>query len=183
MATGSAPNVLAEYRLNWPFRRPPLIRFIAFSVLAVLCAFSAKLWPAAPLLAAVALYYGIAYLWRGRFCTRLTTQGIEARGYFNHLVPWAEVAEIRDGGLSVSQPLDVGYDTRGWYAMIGDKQGPMGCLALTGRAPRGVVRVTRVDSTDLTLRAPLVTVWAPDPHFEDKLSQMQQLAGQYGARR
>lgn len=180
MATGSAPNVLAEYRLNWPFRRPPLIRFVAFAALAALCAFSPKLRPGAPFLAAVALYYGIAYLWRGRFCTRLTSQGIEVRGYFNHFVSWAEVAEIHDGGLGVSQPLDAGYDVKS-FRYVG--MGGLGCLALTGRAPIGVVHVTRVDGTGMTLRAPLVTVWAPDPHFEDKLSEIQRLAGQYGARR
>jgi hypothetical protein len=177
MATGSASDVLAEYRLDWPFRRPPLIRFIAFGVLAILCAFSAKLRPAAPFLGILSLYYGIAYLWRGRFCTRLTTQGIEVRGYFNHFVPWAEVTDIRDGGRGASQPLNCGYDP----AYLMGLGGSMGCLALTGRAPVGAIRVTRVDEGAMTLRAPLVTVWAPDPHFDDKLSQIQQLAGQYGA--
>jgi hypothetical protein len=179
MATGSAPNVLDEYRLNWPFRRPPLIRLMAFGALSALCALSPKLTLAAPFLGAVALHNGIAYLWRGRFCTRLTTQGIEVRGYFNHFVSWAAVREIHDGGMGVSQPLDVGYDVEPFR---GIGMGRLGCLALTGRAPTGVIRVTTVDRTGMTLRAPLVTVWAPDPHFQDKLGQIQQLAGQYGAR-
>jgi hypothetical protein len=197
-ATGSPetalPDILAEYRLAPAYRRPFLSRFIISGVPTGLLAFAAAERPnpglllIAGLLGLAALYNGIAYVWRGRFRTRVTTHGIEIRGYFGHFVPWAEVKAIREEGYGQSQPLDAGYDVQ--YAVYGAAPRPgafrkgggrMG--STTGRRARlGVIRIVRRHGKGLMLRAPLVTAWAPDPYFSAKLRQMQALSGQYGTR-
>jgi hypothetical protein len=190
----ASPDILAEYRLAPAYRRPFLSRFIISAVPTGLLAFAVAERPdpglllVAGLLGLAALYNGIAYVWRGRFRTRVTTHGIEVRGYFSHFVPWAEVKAIQEEGYGQSQPLDAGYDVQ--YAVYGAAPRPgtfrkgggrMG--STTGRRARlGVIRIVRRPGKGLMLRAPLVTAWAPDPYFSAKLRQMQALSGQYGTR-
>ncbi len=187
--SGSA-YVLAEYRLGPEYRRPYLTRFIVFGVLAVLLA---VLWTRSHLalwlvldsfVGPIATYHGLVYLWRDRFRTRLTTEGIEIRGYFDHFVPWREVKAIAEDGYGSSQPLDADYDIRlvsprgAPYRRSGGRAG-----ATIGRRARlGVVRVIRFRGKSMMLRAPLVTSWAPDPYFEDKVAHLQDLSRQYGTR-
>jgi hypothetical protein len=188
-----SPDVLAEYRLAAPYRRPFLSRFILAGVFTGLFAFAVAekanpgLLVVASLVGIGALYNGIMYIWRGRFRTRVTTQGIEIHGYFNHFVPWADVRAIQEEGYGESQPLDAGYDVR--YVRYGSgsrpavRRGGARMGSTTGRRARlGVVRIIRRRGKSMMLRAPLVTAWAPDPYFSDKLRQMQTLSGQYGTR-
>ncbi len=187
---GGPANLLAEYRLGPEYRRPYLSRFIVFGVFAVLLA---VLWTRSHLslwlvldsfVGPIATYQGVVYLWRDRFRTRLTTEGIEIRGYFDHFVPWREVKAIAEDGYGSSQPLGADYDIhlvspRGApYRRSGGRAG-----ATIGRRARlGVVRVIRFRGKSMMLRAPLVTSWAPDPHFEDKVADLQDLSRQYGTR-
>ncbi len=188
-----SPDVLAEYRLAPQYRRPFLSRFIVAGVFTGLFAFAVAekanpgLLVVASLIGIAALYNGAMYIWRGRFRTRVTTHGIEIRGYFNHFVPWPDVRAIDEEGYGQSQPLDVGYDVR--YVRYGTGSRPafrsgsgrMGNT--TGRRARlGVIRIIRRRGKGMMLRAPLVTAWAPDPYFSDKLRQMQVLSTQYGTR-
>jgi hypothetical protein len=187
--SGSA-NLLAEYRLGPEYRRPYLARFILFGVLTVLLAAlwtqgHSSLWLVLDsFIGPVATYYGVVYLWRDRFRTRLTTQGIEIRGYFNHFVPWREVKAITEDGYGSSQPLDADYDIRlvsprgAPYRRSGGRAG----ATMGRRAKLGVVRVVRFRGKSMMVRAPLVTSWAPDPYFEQKLRHLQDLSRQYGTR-
>lgn len=134
--------------------------------------------------ALVAVYNGVMFIWRGRFRTRVTTDGIEIHGYFNHFVPWADVRATQDDGYGQSQPLDAGYagEMTSSGRVYGSNSSSFG-MGTTGRRARlGVVRIFRHHGKSMMLRAPLVTAWAPDPNFSDKLSQMQALSGQYGTR-
>jgi hypothetical protein len=79
------------------YRAPLLRRAGIFLVLTVIAAFLGGsgfvpplAWAAAALLGAAALTQGTLYLWQGRFRTRLSATGIEARGYFGHFIPWLE---------------------------------------------------------------------------------------------
>ncbi len=190
---GGSPDVLADYRLAPQYRRPCLARFIVAGVFTGVLAFAVAekgnpgLLSVASLVGIAALYNGVMYIWRARFRTRVTTHGIEIHGYFNHFVPWAEVKAIHEEGYGQSQPLDAGYDVR--YVQYGTGSRPafrrgsgrMG--STTGRRARlGVIRIIRRRGKGMMLRAPLVTAWAPDPYFSDKLGQMQALSTQYGTR-
>jgi hypothetical protein len=183
--TASSPDVLAEYRLSRRYRRPSLNRFLVTGVIAALMSYGALnganpgSLTLASLVLIAAVYNGAMYVWRARFRTRVTTHGIEIHGYFIHFVPWSAVKAIQDEGYGYSQPLDAGYD--GQSTPFGRRYGGIG--PTTGRRARlGVVRIFRHHGKSVMLRAPLVTAWAPDPYFTDKLSQMQALSGQYGTR-
>jgi hypothetical protein len=181
--SSASAKVLAEYRQPPQYRRPYLARFIISGVLTGLLTWGWVEGHAGELLlgdsfaAPIALYSGVVYIWRDRFLTRLTTDGIEIRGYFNHFVPWPEVRAIAEEGYGPSRPLDAGYDVRVRY-----RRRRSGNVTSGPRAKIGVIRVIRNRGRSKILRAPLVTSWAPDPYFETKLRQMQQLSGQYGTR-
>jgi hypothetical protein len=183
---GMAPGVLVEYRLEARYRRPFLARFVLTGSLTGLAVAALAMSPhldyalIASLLGIGALYNGIAYAWRGRFRTRVTRDGIEVRGYFNHFVPWSEVKAVLEEGYGESGPMVDGYYDR-QYGAIGRRSSRPG--GTTGRRARlGVVRIVRRHGKGVMLRAPLVTAWAPDPYFSDKLRQMQALSSQYGTR-
>jgi hypothetical protein len=193
-ADGAPGAVLAEYHLDARYRQPLLVRFIISGGLTVLLAFAVvhadnpELLVLGSLAGIVALYNGVVFIWRGRFRTRLTADGIEIRGYFSHFVPWAEVRAIRDEGYGASQSLDAGYDVgvvrygpgsrAATYRRGGGRTG-----GTTGRRARlGVIRISRHRGKSLVLRAPLVTAWAPDPYFEAKLAELRRLSGQFGTR-
>jgi hypothetical protein len=182
-------DLLAEYRLQSVYLRPFLTRFIACGILAG--AFALGLTHGGnpislfflPVFGLVAVYNGSMSIWRSRFRTRVTTQGIEIRGYFNHFVPWADVKAIQDEGFGYSQPLDAGYGGQVTYSgRVYSGTSTLGMGTTGARAKLGVVRIFRWDGKSMMLRAPLVTAWAPDPEFSDKLSQMQALSAQYGTR-
>jgi hypothetical protein len=185
-----SPDLLAEYRLPRQYQRPCLTRFIVFGVLAGLVSFGVVDAPnpvTVLFLAAFgipAVYNGAMVIWRSRFRTRVTTHGIEIRGYFNHFVPWADVQAIKDEGYGDSRPLDTGYGgtrTSSGRAYRGGS-GSLGMGSTGRRARLGVVRIFRRHGKSMMLRAPLVTAWAPDPQFSNKLAQMQTLSAQYGTR-
>jgi hypothetical protein len=185
----NAPGVLAEYRLHARYRRPFLARFVLTGFFACLFTAAVAMSPhldygiIAGLVGVAALYNGIAYTWRGRFRTRVTRDGIEVRGYFNHFVPWSEIKAVREEGYGESHPLVEGYYDRQYRHGGGSRSGGSRSGGTTGRRARlGVVRIFRVRGKSIILRAPLVTAWAPDPHFEAKVRQMQELAGQLGSR-
>ena len=182
----SAPDI--EFRLPKAYTQPNLARFIVFGILAALLGFCWSRNPFPPFIIAtivfglLALYHGVAYCWRRRFRTRLTTRGIEIRGYFNHFVPWDDVRSIEVGGYGASRRIDDDLPVRR-VTTIGSYRKSGGRTGNTGRRARlGVVYVIRARGRKVLLRAPLVTSWAPDPYFEQKARQLQELSGQYGTR-
>jgi hypothetical protein len=182
----SAPDV--EFRLSKAYTRPNLVRFIVFGAVAALAGFC---WSRNPFslfilgtwgFGAVALYHGAAYCWRRRFRTRLTSKGIHIRGYFNHFIPWANVKSFEVGGYGESRPLNddlsvTRVSAYSAYTRAGGRAGNIG-----RRARLGTVYVVRVHGRKMLLRVPLVTSWAPDPYFDEKTGQLQELLGHYGTR-
>jgi hypothetical protein len=173
-----------DYRLSPSYRKPNLIRFFLFGVLAGVLGLTAAharfddgvLPPLLVLASAAAAYNGIAFLWRGRFRTRLTTQGVEVRGYFNHFVPWSDISGFEVGGYGESASLGTSFDRR--VGRRYSKASPTSGV----RARLGTVHVVLTSGRRMMLRAPLVTAWAPDPYFEQKTRQMQELSRQHGTR-
>jgi hypothetical protein len=180
---------IAEYRLAPRYVRPNRTRFATFGVLTVLMAVAwersheAGLSYLALICGLTAVYNGAAYIWRSRFRTRLTSEGVEILGYFNHFVPWRDVQGFEVGGYGDSRPLNAGYDVRVAVAGRASYRRSGGPIANTGRRARlGTVHLVRTSGRRMLLRAPLVTSWAPDPHFDEKTRQLQSLSGQYGYR-
>jgi hypothetical protein len=98
------------FTLDRGFRKPLVGRGIAaliatvpglLLVLLAAGAFSAFVWCWVVVTGVVTLDYAVRYLWVGRFRTRLSAEGIEIRGYFNHFVPWAEVTGVEVTGYAV----------------------------------------------------------------------------------
>jgi hypothetical protein len=187
---GYAPSgQLAEYRLPPRYVRPNRTQFITLGAVTVLLAFAwergheVSLVYLALISGVFAVYHGAAYIWRGRFRTRLTSEGVEICGYFNHFVPWRDVQGFEVGGYGDSRPLNAGYDVRVAVAGRGSYRRSPGRIANTGRRARlGTVHLVRTSGRRMLLRAPLVTGWAPDPYFDQKARQLQELGGQYGTR-
>lgn len=177
-----------EFRLSKAYTQPNLVRLIIFGAVAGLAGFC---WSrnsfsvfiiATTGFGALALYHGVAYCWRRRFRTKLTTQGLLIRGYFNHFVPWDNIKSFEVGGYGESRRLDDYLSVR-LVSAYGSYRRSAGRSGRTGRRARlGTVHVIRVRGRKMLLRAPLVTSWAPDPYFDQKTRQLQELCGQEGTR-
>ncbi len=177
-----APDV--EYRLSPEYRRPMLVRCAVSAVLTGICLASrnATLEDAAYATGALAVIFGILYLWRGRFATKVTGRGVEVHGYFNHFVPWdairgIEVVSFGGGDLPAGQ--DYGGQLYSSTSMRGT--GVRMVRASPNRmAVLAAIKLVRANGRKLRLRAPLVSGWAADPDFTDKARQLEQLCAKYG---
>ncbi|HEY2641606.1 MAG TPA: hypothetical protein VGI66_17185 [Streptosporangiaceae bacterium] len=132
---------------------------------------------------ALAVIFGVTYLWQGRFGTRVTGRGIQIRGYFNHFLPWSDVSDMEVGGYGpANMRLDASYHTMR-TVRVGVPTGPI-VVRGGGHSDRmarlATIKVVRTNGSKLTLRAPRVTGWASDSDFNDKAKQLQQLVLQYG---
>ena len=173
-----------EFKPVSAFRRPVLIRCITLAVVTLILVVAPTplthglAWITGPLAAA----FGVTYLWRGRFRTKVTGRGIEVRGYFNHFVPWQDVRDIEIGGFgSADMRLDESYDgPRVWRGTLRGGSGTSRDVSPNRMAHLATVKVVRANGRKLLLRAPLVTGWASDPEFTDKARQLQELSEQYG---
>jgi len=181
------------FRLDPGFRRPLLTRGSTVLAVAVVAAVVAGLgvipafaWGVAAAFAALALCYAARYVWVGRFRTRLSPQGIEIRGYFDHFVPWPDVT-----GVEVTRPEATGLilsgSTRGMHVTeVDPSTQPQLGEQLAGADESGLgvklatVRVARSHGHRLLLRAPLVTAWQEDPEFENKVQTIRQWWQAYG---
>lgn len=175
------------YTLPAAFRRPILVRFVLLLTVTALLFGSGRGAGLTSLLALaiapLAACYGLTYLWRGRFRTRVTAEGIEIRGYFNHFVPWEEVRGIEVRGYGSSMRLDDSFYSSYLRRAYGNRAPSIaaGDGSPSGRMARlATVRVVRANGGRWLLRAPLVAEWASDPHFDDKARQLQRLCQHYG---
>jgi hypothetical protein len=175
------------FRLDRGFRKRLALRAGMLAVVgAVLASVGAQLGPQmfvlAGLCGAAAAGCVAAYLWRGRFRTVLTPQGIKIRGYFNHFVPWSDIAGFQVHSHGPARSLQ--EDGRGQAEQIQVFRGSMRGqrMAADRRPPKVlvVVRVVRVKGRRVTLAAPRVTTWASDSEFDDKVRLMDQWRQQYG---
>jgi hypothetical protein len=174
-----------EYRLSRQYRRPTLMRFFGMMALTVICIVTplASLEAGAAIFGALAVYFGVSYVWRGRFRTRVTSRGIEARGYFNHFVPWEQVRDVEVSALgSDGVGLD---DTFGAIQSAGAAFGARSRVVTRPSTGRRISRlasvsVVRADGHKVRLRAPVVSGWADDPDFDDKARQLHELCIRYG---
>jgi hypothetical protein len=181
------------FRLDRGFRRPLATRGSTALAVAALAAVVATLGviPAfatgvAAAFAALALGYAVRYMWVGRFRTRLSAEGIDIHGYFDHFVSWREVTGFDVAGFSLpararipaepyqagSGAVTTGYDSvrpgagqlQWQWNMVSQAESTSGY-----RAKLATVRVNRAHGHQLLLRAPLVTAWQSDPKFGDKV--------------
>jgi hypothetical protein len=179
------------FRLNRGFRRPLVTRGSTMLAVAVLAAVVAGLGlvPAlasvvAAAFAVLALGYAARYVWAGRFRTRLSPEGIEIRGYFDHFVPWADVTGFEVTGAEATGLILSGGGGRLGLSVTkadppGQSQLPQRLADQSGsasgfRSKLATVRVARAHGHQLLLRAPLVTAWQSDPDFGDKVRTIRQ---------
>jgi hypothetical protein len=174
-----------EYRLSRQYRRPTLMRFVAMAALSVLCIVTPLAFlntAGVAILGALAVYFGVSYVWRGRFRTRVTSRGIEVRGYFNHFVPWEQVRDIEVSALGSDRVgLDDNFGTT-QSARMGRGGSRVVTSTNTGRriARLASIAVVKADGHRVLLHAPLVSGWAADPDFDDKARQLHELCVRYG---
>lgn len=176
------------FTLDRGFRKPLVQRGVFALVLAGLAAaagtvLGTPMFIVAALCGLAAAGYAVAYAWQGRFRTALTPEGIRARGYVNHFVPWPAVAgftvrrhgaaaALADGsGESPAPPMEVFRATRGVGRNV-TRSGPPSLLVS--------VQVVRTNGHRLKLPAPAVTGWQSDADFDDKVRLMEQWRRQYG---
>jgi hypothetical protein len=173
-----------EYRLGRQYRRPTLMRFLGMVALTVICIVTplAFLDAGAAIFGALAVYFGVSYVWRGRFRTRVTSRGIEVRGYFNHFVPWEQVRDIEVTALGSDRVgLDDNFGTT-QSARMGRGGSRVVTRPITGRqiSRLASIAVVKADGHRVLLHAPLVSGWAADPDFDDKARQLHELCVRYG---
>jgi hypothetical protein len=171
-----------EYRLGPRYRRPALVRFLITAALTVVFAVSGLpiLSGAAAISGAFALCFGVSYVWRGRFRTRVTSRGIEVRGYFNHIVPWEQVRDIEVSEFGADRmPLNESVETAQYMPRAGVNVTTYRRTA-TRMSVLASISVVRAGGRKVKLRAPLVSGWAADPDFDDKARQLEQLCVRYG---
>jgi hypothetical protein len=190
------------FALDRRYRAPLITRGAAALVLAGLAAAIASgiavdaAWGFAAAFGAVALCYAVRYAWASRFRTRLSAEGIEARGYFNHFVRWPDVTGIEATGFNLpdqrrlpaapymgeSGAVSPSYDTvrpgagqLRWQWQMANPEPTAGY-----RSKLATVRVARSGRRRLLLRAPLVTAWSGDPEFGDKVQLIHRWWQAYG---
>jgi hypothetical protein len=177
------------YTLPAEFRRPIRVRCVGLLIVSAVLYASGRGAGLASLTSLIALvtgplglFYGLIYLWRGRFRTRVTAEGIEIRGYFNHFLPWREILGVEVRGYGPSMRIDDNYHSSYLRRSIGDRAPSVSVdISPSDRAARlATVRVVRANGSRCLLRAPLVPEWASDPQFDDKVRQLQKLCQQYG---
>ncbi len=186
-ACDSAPDV--EYRLTPGYRRPMLIKFAVAAVVTVLCAISRDsiLEVAAYATGAVAVVFGVLYLWQGRFATKVTGRGIEVRGYFDHFVPWEVVRDIEVNSRIPWLAMIPDASARIYPGSIDARVMPEAHDGLGDRTAPGLrglrvasINVVRADGSKVRLRAPLFSGSAPDPDFYNKVEQLDQICMRSG---
>jgi hypothetical protein len=178
----------AVFTLDRGYRAPLLRRGaagLAVAVIAVVLASAGFVppacWAVAAACGAFTSYQAALYLWRGRFRTRLSPRGIEARGYFDHFIPWSDVTgvqvqEASPGPAEVSAIMGTPWDSPAAQPLSRVRHDSQGGY----RAKLATVRVTRRGRRAVTLRVPLVTAWQDDPDFEDKARLVAQWWRAYG---
>jgi len=170
------------------YRAPLLRRAAIFLVLTAIAAFLAGsgvvpplAWAAAALCGAATLTQGTLYIWQRRFRTRLSATGIEARGYFGHFIPWAEVTGLDIGGFTVPDAEAAAITGTPWNSPV--KQ-PLSRATFNSdagyRGKLATIRVARRNGRSVLLRAPLVTSWQDDSDFDDKARVIGQWWHDYG---
>jgi hypothetical protein len=182
---------LAEYTMPAEFRRPlvgRLIWLLPAAALSLILGYSvrgAALIATGWVITPFAVVNLSAYLWRGRFSTRLTSEGIVARGYFTHFVPWREVGYLEVHGLHVPMPLGENFRPGHLRHLASQEYGRSDMVparvtcrasAWGQRSRLATVTVVRADGSKLLLRAPLVTDWAADHLFAEKAAEISTLA-------
>jgi hypothetical protein len=185
------------FTLDRGYRKPVARRFAVSLVFAIIFAFCASsaiaaglMWALTAVCGAAALLYATRYVWAGRFRTRLSAEGIEIRGYFNHRVPWSNVAGFETGGynapkrsLTPASPYlnpSGGIDTSYATVRLRRMRAGQGNSTAGYRARLATVRVNRTRGHSLLLRAPLVTAWQSDPEFDEKVRLIHQWWQAYG---
>jgi hypothetical protein len=183
------PEDVIEYRLGPDYYRPNLARVIFYGGLSAFLAWTwsrghiEDLLVLSRIFGAIGAYNGVAYVWRRRFRTRLTAQGVKIYGYFNHFVRWRDVQGFEVSGFGNSQPLGQDYDPQALDARGGARFRLGGRAGNTGRRARlGTVYLIRASGRKMLLRAPIVTSWTADPFLEQKVGKMRELCSQYGTR-
>lgn len=148
-------------------------------LLATAGVLSVLTWSAAVIFGLSTLLQAILYLWRGRFRTRLSPQGIEARGYFDHFIPWSDVASLDVGGV---RELPADASAIGGTPWNSPVKRPWVMYGSEGgyRARLATIRVVRRSGRATLLRAPVVTSWQDDPQFEDKARLISRWWHDYG---
>jgi len=168
--------------------RAPVVRRGAVSLtvaglLALLAGFgvlTVVTGPAAAAFALAALAQAVLYLGQGRFRTRLTATGIEARGYRTRTIPWSEVTGLDVAGHELTDAKQLGITGQPWNSPV---QRPGSRLAPSGgyRARMATIRVIRRHGHSVLLRAPVVTSTQDDPQFADKARLIGQYWQDYGS--
>jgi hypothetical protein len=149
------------------------------SLLAGLGVLTVVTGPVAAAFAVAALAQALLYAGQGRFRTRLTPAGIEARGYRTRMIPWSEVTGLDVAGHELTSARELGVTGQPWNSPV---QQPGSWLAPSGgyRARLATIRVIRRDGHSVLLRAPVVTATQDDPEFADKARLIGQWWQQYG---
>ena len=135
--------------------------------------------PVAAVFAVAALAQAVLYVGQGRFRTRLTATGIEARGYRTRTIPWSDVTGLDVAGHELANAKQLGISGQPWNSPV---QQPGSYLAPSGgyRARLATIRVIRRAGHSVLLRAPVVTSTQDDPEFADKARLIGQYWQDYG---
>ena len=100
-----------------------------------------------------------SYVWRGRFRTRLTDQGIDVHSFLHHFLPWDTISNIE--AYNIQRVKDIPVSPPNIQGRYSSRERP--------RRKRAFVQIVRANGRVVELPAPLLSDLEHDPEFDAKV--------------
>jgi hypothetical protein len=105
-----------------------------------------------------------SYVWRGKFRTRLTPQGIDVHGFLHRFVPWDSISDIE--AYNIQRVKDIPVADPNIQGRYSSRDRP--------RRKRAFVQVVRDNGRVVELPAPLLSDFEHDPQFDAKVKVIRE---------
>jgi hypothetical protein len=105
-----------------------------------------------------------SYVWRGRFHTRITAQGLDVQGFLHRFLPWETIKGIE--AYNIQRVKDIPVANPNIQGRYSSRDRP--------RRKRAFVQIVRDNGRIVELPAPLLSDFEHDPQFDAKVKVIRE---------